>query len=249
MKVLRNQAVRVALAGLWIGACGLLSAEEPPRLQPEWGTNALGVRTIQGMGFQPTDSSTTFSYTGDFHRFRTGGDSFLAATLPDLPAGALITGLELEGCDTNAGGSLSVYLTSRRSPIGPTDTIGTVDTGNLETPGCDFFGNPTNLIPVGHIVDNFNVAYWVRARFEATDETLSVGAVRIYYQLRVSPAPAVATFLDVPTTHGFFQFVEALAASGITAGCGSGNFCPDAPLTRGQMAVFLSKALGLHFPY
>ena len=28
----------------------------------------------------------------------------------------------------------------------------------------------------------------------------------------------------------------------------SGNYCPDAPLTRGQMAVFLSKALGLHWP-
>ena len=44
------------------------------------------------------------------------------------------------------------------------------------------------------------------------------------------------------------EFVEALVASGITAGCGNGNFCPDAPLTRGQMAVFLSKALGLHWP-
>jgi hypothetical protein len=51
----------------------------------------------------------------------------------------------------------------------------------------------------------------------------------------------------VPTTHPFFQFVEALVASGITAGCGGGNYCPDAALTRGQMAVFLSKALGLHF--
>jgi hypothetical protein len=63
----------------------------------------------------------------------------------------------------------------------------------------------------------------------------------------VSPAPGSATFGDVPTSHPFFQFIEALVASGITAGCGGGNYCPDAPLTRGQMAVFLSKALGLHF--
>jgi S-layer homology domain len=68
------------------------------------------------------------------------------------------------------------------------------------------------------------------------------------HHLQVSPAPGAATFGDVPTGHPFFQFVEALAASGITAGCGNGNFCPDAPLTRGQMAVFLSKALGLHWP-
>jgi hypothetical protein len=48
--------------------------------------------------------------------------------------------------------------------------------------------------------------------------------VRVYYQLQVSPAPAVATFNDVPTGHPFFRFVEALAASGITAGCGGGNY-------------------------
>jgi hypothetical protein len=51
----------------------------------------------------------------------------------------------------------------------------------------------------------------------------------------------------VPTNHPFFQFIEALAASRITSGCGGGNFCPDAPVTRGQMAVFLARALGLNF--
>jgi S-layer homology domain len=36
-------------------------------------------------------------------------------------------------------------------------------------------------------------------------------------------------------------------AAGITAGCGGGRFSVDDPITRGQMAVFLSLALGLHF--
>ncbi len=52
----------------------------------------------------------------------------------------------------------------------------------------------------------------------------------------------------MPTNHQFFQFIEALAASGITGGCGTGIYCPDNPVTRGQMAVCLSIALGLHFP-
>jgi S-layer family protein len=65
--------------------------------------------------------------------------------------------------------------------------------------------------------------------------------------ININPAPAVASFSDVPTSHPFFQFIEALARSGITSGCGNGNFCPDAPLSRGQMAVFLSLGLGLHF--
>jgi hypothetical protein len=37
-------------------------------------------------------------------------------------------------------------------------------------------------------------------------------------------------------------FVERLAAEGITGGCGNGNFCPNDPVTRAQMAVFLVAA-------
>ena len=82
----------------------------------------------------------------------------------------------------------------------------------------------------------------------AYDGSESLAGATVYYKLQVSPAPATATFGDVPTNHLFFQFIEALAASGITGGCGGGNYCPDAPLTRGQMAVFLAKALGLQWP-
>ena len=53
----------------------------------------------------------------------------------------------------------------------------------------------------------------------------------------------------MPTSHPFFQYIEALKASGITGGCGGGNYCPGSALTRGQMAVFLSNALGLHWPF
>jgi hypothetical protein len=70
----------------------------------------------------------------------------------------------------------------------------------------------------------------------------------IEYQLQVSPAPATPTFNDVPPSDFGFQYVEALAASGITGGCGGGEYCPDAPVTRRQMAIFIAKALGLHFP-
>jgi hypothetical protein len=52
----------------------------------------------------------------------------------------------------------------------------------------------------------------------------------------------------VPVTDYGFVYIEALAGAGITSGCGNGNFCPDALVTRRQMAVFLSKALGLWWP-
>ena len=76
---------------------------------------------------------------------------------------------------------------------------------------------------------------------------LGFGAVQVTWRRDVSDAPAAPSFSDVPESHSFYRYVEALAASGITGGCGSGNFCPDAPLKRGQMAAFLSKALGLHW--
>jgi len=81
-----------------------------------------------------------------------------------------------------------------------------------------------------------------------TDFQVAFKGVRVVWHRQVSPAPAAATFNDVPTTDPGFQFIEALVASGITAGCGNGGYCPDATLTRRQMAIFLSKALGLHWP-
>ncbi len=51
-----------------------------------------------------------------------------------------------------------------------------------------------------------------------------------------------ADFLDVPSTHMFHDAVERLFRSGVTAGCGGGNFCPGDPVTRAQMAAFLLRA-------
>ena len=52
----------------------------------------------------------------------------------------------------------------------------------------------------------------------------------------------VADFLDVPPAHAFHDSVVSLAANGIAAGCGSGNFCVDAPLPRAQAAPLLLRA-------
>jgi hypothetical protein len=65
----------------------------------------------------------------------------------------------------------------------------------------------------------------------------------------VSDPPATPTFADVPSNVFGYSQIEALAASGVTGGCGSGNFCPNQAVTRAQMAIFLSKALGLYWPY
>jgi hypothetical protein len=57
------------------------------------------------------------------------------------------------------------------------------------------------------------------------------------------PPPATGTvFADVPASNQFAPWIEQLAGFQITGGCGSGDYCPDNPVTRAQMAVFLLKA-------
>lgn len=58
-----------------------------------------------------------------------------------------------------------------------------------------------------------------------------------------TPPPCVGVFADVPCP-GYWvaNWIEALATEGITSGCGGGNYCPEASVTRAQMAVFLLKA-------
>lgn len=52
-------------------------------------------------------------------------------------------------------------------------------------------------------------------------------------------------FTDVPAGHWAAPWIKQLAAEGITGGCGAGVYCPEAAVTRAQMAVFLVKAFNL----
>ena len=53
-------------------------------------------------------------------------------------------------------------------------------------------------------------------------------------------APETPTFSDVPASHPYFEYIEALYAAGLAAGCSTSplKFCPATPMDRAQMAVF-----------
>jgi hypothetical protein len=58
------------------------------------------------------------------------------------------------------------------------------------------------------------------------------------------PPPATGTvFPDVPASNPFARWIEELSREGVTGGCGGGLYCPENPVTRQQMAVFLLKTL------
>jgi hypothetical protein len=63
--------------------------------------------------------------------------------------------------------------------------------------------------------------------------------------------PPAQIFADVPPSNEWYPYVQQLALLGITAGTQAatpGNlalYSPDAPLTRGEAAAFITRALAL----
>jgi hypothetical protein len=51
-------------------------------------------------------------------------------------------------------------------------------------------------------------------------------------------------FSDVPTSSTYHTTTARLVGAGITGGCGGTKYCPNAAVTRGQMAAFLNRGLG-----
>ena len=58
------------------------------------------------------------------------------------------------------------------------------------------------------------------------------------------------TFADVPVAHIFHRYIEGFYNAGITAGCSDSPkmYCPDNSVTRGEMAVFIERAMGNFSP-
>ena len=79
-----------------------------------------------------------------------------------------------------------------------------------------------------------------------TRAQMAVFLLKAEHGWRYAPPLCAGVFADVACPGGFaVDWIERLAAEGVTAGCGSGDYCPDSPNTRGQMAVFLTKAFSL----
>jgi hypothetical protein len=81
--------------------------------------------------------------------------------------------------------------------------------------------------------------------------TLSVGG-QVAATVPVTEDFTAQTFADVPPSAYYFDAVNLLAASGITAGCGSDDYCPLENVTRAQMAIFIVRAIygsTTSFPY
>ena len=79
------------------------------------------------------------------------------------------------------------------------------------------------------------------------DDGVTRGQMAAFLFRALDPPAAISSpFTDVAMS-GFEEEIAAVAQAGITLGCNpeGTEFCPDDVVTRGQMAAFLARALGL----
>ncbi len=263
---MRNPMPRVGAGILLLVSSATVSAQTVP--ESGYGDD-LQVVNVPFNRFEPLGSGTDFAsaccqlgLAGERWVIESIGGTLIAS----IDAGLIPNGAELEqvsfyALDGNPAANAEFFASLCRSWVdvdgGDLDGDCPLSLGTSGAPGQTVVaGDPNIQVRYQFDVDGDGeeevVSHFLTVFF--TDEAVVGGQVRLrsarlLYRRQITPAPAVATFADVPTNHPFFQFVEALSASGITAGCGTAIYCPDAPLTRGQMAVFLAKALGLHWPW
>jgi hypothetical protein len=170
-----------------------------------------------------------------------------------VPDGGIVDEIDVLVVDNDGGAIISAAASLAAFPVSGSGTCGgpvaTGDSTGITGQGTIVMASPFGTEPLTSRGLCGGVDSWLGRYVTVTmlSSGQSLAGARIAWHRSVSPAPGTATFADVPVSDGAFQYIEALVASGVTAGCGGGNFCPDATLTRRQMAVFLSKALGLHW--
>jgi len=218
-----------------------LAAGRQSNLVQTYGTADTIIYELPSAAFSQADPGMAVNEDGQGAIFDNSGTNGRFFAPVNLPSGALVNYLDLYYNVSAASGAIQAILYSFDTG-GAVQFEAEVDSNSNTGFGYNFF-----LINPPIQIDN-SKRYMVYV-YTAKDSTMRFSAVNMWYHLQVSPAPASATFNDVPTSDPGFQYIEALVSSGITAGCGGGNYCPDGTLTRRQMAVFLAKALGLHFPY
>jgi len=226
----------------------------PAHVGGSFGTSSQSVLALTAWDFHPIASDVTYQYVSGgsgtpfgIYRTNASGNVWFEAPV-HLPTGALIKQVEVTFCDTAGGDFFSFLAVSDKATglVTYTDLVLSLSA----TPGC---GSQVATLATPEQIDNDANSYTIEVNLGGTgtpgDNTVEMGQARVGWQLQVSPAPGTPTFGDVDPSNIFYQYIEALAAAGITGGCDLvPNYCPDRPITRAEMAVFKAKALGLHFP-
>ncbi len=225
----------------------LVSIPDPT---PEnWGVDDWNIIWLPYESFSVPYSDMNWSYTTYGYIYLTSGSSNTIASRIPLPRGAVLHGVDVHFRDISSA-NLTIYIGVYYNDTSP--NYASIEYWTIDAAGGfqSFYHQLSSPHTIDPVYGSYSQAFYkALVYFGEQSANLSFKGLKLYYSLQVSPAPPSATFTDVPTSHIFFQYVEALAASGITTGCTATQYCPNQYVTRGQMAAFLSKALGLHWEW
>jgi len=110
----------------------------------------------------------------------------------------------------------------------------------IGSPGCGFVERLAQLgITTGCVGTFYCPTYPVSRGQMAVFIVRARALADARWTVWAKPGP---TFADVPGSHLFQGYIERLYLEQATDGCGPSLYCPEASITRGEMAVFLVRA-------
>jgi hypothetical protein len=146
----------------------------------------------------------------------------ISATTPVLPAGTA-NDLVVTNTDTTTGTLVKAFVADF-----------------LDVPSSQqFYAYVTTLVSNGITAGIGGGLYGVND--DTLRQQMAVFILKGKHGLCYVPPTCTGVFADVPCPSTFANWIEEMAAEGITGGCGGGNFCPMNPVRRDQMSVFLLK--------
>jgi S-layer homology domain len=208
------------------------------RYQTTWVTayEFVPIRSGESYSINPWGYMETYSPTS----------LFVAAIR--LPSGAYLDGARFYYYDNDVNSSPRMHIYRQTVPLqGSTNNpieLCKVDPPASATPGYSSgLGNCTGGIDTIKNVDN---TYKIGVYLDST-YPISFYGVRLWWWRQIRTGLS-HPFTDIGhLSQNFRDSIAALYQSGITTGTTPTTYSPGNPVTRAQMAAFLTRALGLHW--
>ena len=215
------------------------------------GVTGASVTNVTGTGSTRTVTVNTGSGSGTIRL-----DKIFNATIADL-AGNTINGVPFTSGESytvqknNAPTNISLSSNSINENLALGTTIGTFSTTDADAGDtftysfCGGADDASFQIAGDQLKSAVSFDYEAKLSYSicirSTDSS-SLETTKAFV-ISINDVADASSFADIPINHWAWQYIESLYKSGITGGCTQSplNFCPDALVTRAQMAIFLLK--------
>jgi hypothetical protein len=236
-------------------------------------TDAAGVRVTATSNTTGQRRTATVSVAGQTLAVTQAIPCSTPLRLPNLsigqPGGLFYVPVENDGCELNAisapdwiqiapSGNTLILLIAGNDGANPRTglvtlngyTFSVLQRGRLGLPtyrdlsGDNIFTQAIGTLTLAGIVDLCNVpnnTYCPEIPITRAQVATFLG--RTLFGTGTFPYPQDPYFSDAGASNPAFRYVQKLRESGVTVGCATARFCPDDPLTRGQMAALLTRAI------